>query len=136
MRLALRYILFAAIATGANFGVQAVWSHLFPHLFEPWLSLAAGTGVGLVVKYVLDKLFIFQADHLRETSQVARSFGLYSLSGGFLTLLFWGVELSFMHGFPGWPPARYVGGAIGLSIGYFIKYRLDRRFAFAPSASA
>ena len=131
MRLAASYILFAAIATAANLGAQFVAARLSPSSFEPWLSLMIGTGVGLVVKYVLDKQFIFQTDHLQKSSQVARSFLLYTLSGGFTTVLFWGAELGFLHAWPQWEAARYVGGALGLAAGYALKYQLDRRFAFA-----
>lgn len=131
MRLAASYILFALIATAANLGSQFVAVKFSPSSFEPWLSLMVGTGFGLVVKYVLDKRFIFRADHLQKSSQLARSFFLYTLSGGFTTVLFWGAELGFLHAWPGWAAARYVGGALGLAAGYAFKYQLDRRFAFA-----
>jgi putative flippase GtrA len=131
MRLAASYILFAVIATLANLGSQILAKDHVPAGFEPWLSLVIGTGVGLVVKYVLDKQFIFQADHLQKTSQLARSAFLYTLSGGFTTILFWGAELGFLHAWPQWEAARYVGGALGLAAGYALKYQLDRRFAFA-----
>lgn len=131
MRLAASYVLFAIIATAANLGSQLVAVEFSPTAFEPWLSLMIGTGVGLVVKYLLDKRFIFRADHLQQSSDIARSFFLYALSGGFTTVLFWGAELGFLHAWPGWPAARYVGGGLGLAAGYAFKYQLDRRFAFA-----
>jgi putative flippase GtrA len=131
MRLAASYILFAMIATAMNLGAQYVAGKFSPAVLEPWLSMMVGTGSGLVVKYVLDKQFIFRADHLQQSSQLARSFFLYALTGGFMTVLFWGAELGFLHAYPAWAAARYVGGGLGLAIGYALKYQLDRRYAFA-----
>ena len=31
---------------------------------------------------------------------------------------------------------RYLGGVVGLTVGYFIKYRLDKRFVFVDRAAA
>lgn len=131
MKLVVCYVLFAVLATAANLGSQFLTTRIAPTTLEPWLSMAVGTGIGLIVKYLLDKHFIFDANHLKRSTEIARSFLLYSLSGLFTTLFFWGLELAFLHGFPSWAAARYVGGAIGLAAGYTVKYRLDRRYAFA-----
>ena len=45
------------------------------------------------------------------------------------TLIFWGFEFTFEYLFRT-KFMRYLGAVIGLSIGYFIKYNLDRRFVF------
>ena len=57
--LALRYAGFAAVATIANLGAQRIvlaWGD-GAALFA--LAVATGSGVGLVVKYILDKRWIF-----------------------------------------------------------------------------
>ena len=131
MKLALQYILFAIIATAANLLVQVVVTAIDPTTFEFWSALICGTGAGLVVKYLLDKHYIFQAHHLTRPADIGKSFLRYAITGLLTTAIFWGLELGFHHGFPAWPAAKYVGGAIGLAIGYVWKYQLDRRFTFA-----
>ena len=49
--------------------------------------------------------------------------------GLFTTFVFWGVEFAFQYVF-GTDGMRYLGGAIGLTIGSIIKYKLDKRFVF------
>ncbi|MBR6976301.1 MAG: GtrA family protein, partial [Ottowia sp.] len=61
MRLALLYSLFAAIATVANIGAQDICVRLWPWTAGSVVtSMAFGTLVGLLVKYVLDKKWIFR----------------------------------------------------------------------------
>jgi hypothetical protein len=55
---------------------------------------------------------------------------VYGLSAVATTIIFWGVELSFWRIW-GTAEAKYSGAVLGLSIGYWIKYRLDRHFVFA-----
>jgi hypothetical protein len=45
------------------------------------------------------------------------------------TIFFWGVELSFWQI---WHTdgAKYIGGALGLALGNWIKYVLDRQYVF------
>ncbi|MEK7949044.1 GtrA family protein [Luteolibacter soli] len=131
MKLALQYIFFAIIATAANLLAQAVVTAVDPTPFKFWSALVAGTGTGLVVKYLLDKHYIFQARHITSATDIGKSFFRYALTGVLTTAIFWGLEVGFHHAFPAWPAAKYVGGAIGLAIGYVWKYQLDRRFTFA-----
>ncbi len=133
LSLVVRYALFAAIATAINLLTQrAVLALLGAPLGLP-LAMLAGTATGLVVKYVLDKKWIFR-DESTGLSSHGRKFGLYALMGGVTTVIFWGTETAF------WllwrtDLAREAGAVIGLSVGYFVKYRLDRRFVFqTPSA--
>lgn len=49
--------------------------------------------------------------------------------GVFTTFIFWGVEISFDYFFKN-NNAKYLGAVIGLSIGYLIKYFLDKNFVF------
>ena len=49
--------------------------------------------------------------------------------GVFTTLIFWSLEFGFTLLFQT-KEMRYLGGIIGLAIGYFTKYQLDKRFVF------
>lgn len=130
----LRYALFALIATLANLASQAVSLRT---LEDPWAlpaSILVGTAVGLAVKYVLDKRWIFgfaSRDWQHEGGTALR----YTLTGIFTTLIFWGMELTFHFAF-GTEAMRYLGGALGLAIGYLTKYRLDKKFVFTHPALA
>ena len=129
-RIALLYAAFAALATVANLLTQAavVWAYRGPYALP--LSVLAGTAVGLPIKYVLEKrhIFAFQAESL---SHDGHMFIIYSAMGVLTTLMFWGVEYAF-HVVFGTDAMRYLGGAIGLSVGYVIKYQLDKRYVFIP----
>lgn len=98
-----------------------------------WTALLTGTGVGLTVKYVLDKRWIF-ADRSTGLRAHGRKFTLYTAAGVLTTAIFWGMEtaawLAWRTQF-----AREAGALLGLAIGYVVKYRLDRRFVFAGPAA-
>lgn len=91
-------------------------------------SILFGTAAGLVVKYWLDKNYIFR---FRATNAIhdARTFMLYSVMGIMTTLIFWAFEFGFQAVFQT-KNMRYLGGIIGLGIGYFVKYQMDKRFVF------
>lgn len=131
MNLAIIYALLAAIATALNIAAQDLAIRLYHGPFAVVLSVAFGTGVGLVVKYLLDKRFIF---HFKasDLTHDGRTFLLYASMGVFTTLIFWGVEFLFDHLFQT-KELRYLGGAIGLAIGYFTKYRLDKKYVFTAT---
>lgn len=129
-----RYIAFAILATLANLATQRLVfaaAGAAPAL-APMLvygaAVAAGTLAGLVLKYLLDKRWIFY-DRSKGLQAHGRQFTLYVLMGVATTAVFWGTETLFWliwHS----RAARETGAAIGLSIGYGVKYRLDRRFVF------
>jgi hypothetical protein len=129
--IAVRYVLFAAIAGVTNLGAQALVFKLAP--VQPLaLSILAGTGVGFVVKYLLDKRWIFFDDYHGPVRE-ARKVLLYGSFSVLMTLVFWAFELGFLKIW-GTETAKYIGAVIGLSIGYFAKYLLDRAFTFAQAA--
>lgn len=136
LRLSLAYAAFAVMATVANLVGQAVVHAVIPPSgvgsLSYWVALGFGTGVGLVVKYLLDKRFIF-ADRSTGLAAHGRRFSLYTLMGVATTAIFWGVQTLSFAVF-GTETMLYVGGFIGLAIGYVVKYRLDRRFVFTPAA--
>jgi putative flippase GtrA len=127
-RIAGLYAVFAALATAVNIGSQAlvIWSYHGVYVVP--LSILVGTAAGLPLKYVLEKRYIFSfaADNLAHDG---RMFAAYSFMGVFTTALFWAVEWAFHAAFST-DAMRYLGGVIGLSLGYAIKYHLDKRFVF------
>ena len=124
-----RYTLFAVIATLVNLGAQRVVLVTGQSPLHFALAVAVGTGAGLVVKYVLDKRWIF-LDREGGAAAHGRKFTLYTAMGLVTTAIFWGSETAFWvlwHS----ETMREIGAVLGLSIGYVVKYNLDRRFVFA-----
>lgn len=130
---AFKYAIFAAVAAGCNFGFQAISDNVYDGKAAILVSLAAGTAVGLVVKYVLDRSFIFYDRTSGMTSQ-GWQFVRYASTGVITTALFWAFELAAAH-LSGSVRVRYVGGAVGLAICYWLKYRMDRRLVFRNAES-
>lgn len=131
--LALRYVAFALLATAGNLAGQRLVLATVDRAFAYQLALLAGTMVGLLLKYALDKRWIF-ADAERGLAAHGCKFSLYALMGVATTAIFWGAEtLAWLA----WQTqsAREIGAIAGLSIGYWVKYRLDRRFVFARAGA-
>ncbi|MCJ2068454.1 GtrA family protein [Methylobacterium sp. J-030] len=123
----LRYVMFAFVATFANLATQELVIRITP-VVPLTLSILAGTATGFVLKYVLDKRWVFSeryASPAREIYKVAL-YGAFSVG---TTLVFWGFEIAFWSL---WRTdfAKYTGAAIGLTIGYVAKFALDRTFVF------
>ena len=129
MTIALKYSLFALLATLLNLAAQEVASRSYYGAGSIYLAMAIGTLVGLVSKYLLDKKYIFQFNTASHRENLGR-FTLYGMTGIVTTAIFWGFEIGF-DWFIGGKIARYTGAVIGLSIGYGVKYRLDKRYVFA-----
>lgn len=126
--LILRYAAFAVIATIANLATQRFVLQFGETVVHFAWAVGGGTIVGLVIKYVLDKRWIF-FDLERGVKNHGRKFSLYTAMGLVTTLIFWGTETAF------WliwktEMMRELGAILGLSIGYVVKYNLDRRFVF------
>jgi putative flippase GtrA len=128
MKLAITYAILALIASAANIVTQDLFIRGYSGVFNVLISVAVGTGVGLVVKYFLDKRYIFRF-HARNVMHDGQTFMLYALMGLAMTVIFWGFEFGFHHIFET-KGMRYLGGGIGLAIGYLIKYHLDKRYVF------
>jgi hypothetical protein len=123
------YSIFAAISIAANIGSQKFAFWLYQGPFAVPLSVCVGTAMGLIIKYALDKAWIFRYPH-RSVAHGVQTFALYVAMGLGTTLIFWGVEFcadALFHS----EAARLTGGALGLVLGYLAKYRLDKRFVFA-----
>ena len=132
----LRYVAFAVVATVINLGLQRAVLAIRSDETGFVLALVLGTVGGLVVKYVLDKRWVFD-DRSTGLAQNSRKFGLYAALGLITTAIFWGTETAFWliwqtHAM------REAGAVLGLAIGYVVKYLLDRRYVFdaPPGRSA
>ncbi|WP_293188020.1 GtrA family protein [Ottowia sp.] len=126
MRTTLLYALFCIVAIAVNIGTQDVVVWLWPSGIL--LSIVAGTATGLVIKYILDKRFIFCFTP-QSAVHNGKTFVLYTSMGVATTAIFWGFEYGFWLAF-GTARMRYLGGVIGLVIGYVTKYHLDKHFVF------
>lgn len=122
------YVAFAIVATIVNLFTQEITSTIFQYEYEIIVSMFTGTLAGLVVKYLLDKKFIFKFE-TKSQKQDITTFFFYSLMGVVTTVLFWVTEYTFDLWFET-KTMRYVGAVIGLSIGYVTKYYLDKKYVF------
>ncbi len=122
------YTILAIVATLANICAQEIALRAYSGQYHIMLSVIAGTAVGLLVKYILDKKYIFRfrAKNMAHDGYV---FLLYLLMGLVTTAIFWGLEFAFHFLFSS-KEMRYLGGIIGLAIGYTIKYHLDKNYVF------
>jgi putative flippase GtrA len=126
--LILRYAAFAMIATLANLAAQRLVLQLGDSAGWFTAALVAGTLVGLVIKYLLDRRWIFY-DVRTGALHHSRTFVLYTAMGLITTAIFWSAETAFWLT---WRTdmMRELGAVLGLSAGYVVKYHLDRRFVF------
>ena len=126
--LAVKYIFFAIISTIVNLAFQFFSFLLYEGFGALYIAMFAGTLAGLIVKYVLDKKLIFY-HQVEDGKDDVKKFTIYSIMGVFTTIIFWGVEMTFHYLFSN-PNSKYIGAIIGLSIGYVIKYFLDKKYVF------
>lgn len=126
--LVVKYSLFAVISTLLNLLFQFLSFQLYSGFASLYIAMFIGTLVGLFVKYLLDKHYIFHHMALNKRDD-ARKFAIYSFMGIFTTIIFWGTEIAFDALFET-PYAKYVGAVTGLTVGYVIKYFLDKKYVF------
>lgn len=145
----LLYMIFACLSIIINLGSQKITSILFidllPNLanqkllfnFENWfiIGVGFGTGLGFIFKFIVDKFVVFE-ERLQESSReelqkTGKQLSLYLGFAIITTLIYLGFELLFKITLSGdW---YLVGGLIGLSIGYTVKFILDRKFVFSTA---
>ncbi len=128
MSLAIKYIWFAIVSTIVNLGFQYISFFIYNGFLSLYVAMFFGTLAGLVLKYILDKKFIFYHKP-KDKKDDGKKFFLYSLMGVFTTFIFWGFEMGFHYIFEN-ENSKYIGAVIGLVIGYVIKYNLDKKFVF------
>lgn len=127
-KIAVFYSLFASLSTVVNIGSQMLSMLIYSGVYAVEISIFIGTLVGLPLRYFLEKryIFSFQSKNIKHDGQL---FVLYSFMGVFTTAIFWGTEYAF-HLIFTTDVMRYIGGVLGLTIGYYVKYQLDKRFVF------
>lgn len=126
--LVFRYVLFAILAILVNLLAQRCVLSLGESGTLFALAILTGTASGLILKYLLDKRWIF-ADKSTGFKAFGKKFSLYTAMGLVTTLIFWLTETVFWLV---WQTdlMRELGAIIGLSIGYSVKYNLDSRYVF------
>ena len=122
-----RYICFAAIAMTCNLVAQR--AILIVTEEKVVFAILGGTAVGLMVKYVLDRKWIFYVNAVAVKKE-SKIFLLYLTTGVLTTALFWVSEGTAWIIWKN-DTAREIGAIFGLSLGYFLKYLLDRKYVFA-----
>lgn len=128
---AIRYAVFALLAVIVNLSVQSMSFQVYRSAGALYMALVAGTVAGLAVKYLFDKVYIFN-DRFVSPRRDARQLMRYSMTGVLTTAIFWVFEISADAIFEV-SSAKYIGGFIGLVIGYTAKFHLDKRFVFRAS---
>ena len=132
--LVIKYSIFAVVSTVFNLFFQYYSLLIYSDIASLYIAMFIGTLAGLVVKYILDKKYIFY--HTAKNKGVdAKKFLLYSFTGVFTTIIFWGTEIAFDY-FSYNPNAKFLGAVIGLNIGYIIKYFLDKKYVFIHQENA
>ena len=127
-RIAFLYSLFAVSSIVINIGSQMISIGVYAGPFAIELSILVGTIVGLPLRYYLEKIYIFNFSS-KNISHDGQLFLLYSSMGLITTIIFWVTEYAFYLIFDS-EVMRYVGGVIGLVIGFFAKYQLDKKYVF------
>ncbi len=134
LRRAALYALFGGVSIAVNLTVQWVTYQTLSGRLSIELSILFGTMAGLPVKFSLDRRYIF--GNMPKERLSITEFALYGLTSIVTTLIFWGTEWVF-HLLFATDVARLTGGALGLTIGFVVKYQLDKRWVFsAPQSEA
>jgi putative flippase GtrA len=132
--LAIKYTLFAILATGVNLLFQWFSFQWYEGVGSLYVAMLFGTLAGLVAKYLLDKRYIFYHTPVNKKDD-AQKFLLYAMMGVLTTVIFWGTEIAFDRIFEA-ESAKYFGAALGLSVGYVTKFYLDKKFVFIHKEEA
>jgi hypothetical protein len=132
-KIAMLYIFFAMLSTAINIGSQMVSVWAYKGLFYIEISVLVGTAIVLPLRYLLEKRYIFSFIS-KSLAHNGKLFFIYSATGVITTLIFWGIEYSF-HLIYDTDFMRYIGGIFGLSIGFYVKYQLDKNYVFVNSSS-
>ena len=140
------YIFFAFISTFLNIGIQKGMEIIFENIlrlefytkifiknsnisYGLLIQMGTATIVAFIFKYLVDKLIIFKDKTSYFSTKHINQVFFYGIFAVFTTLIFWGTELFFKFMF-NFQNSQYIGAIIGLSIGYTIKFLLDRKFVF------
>lgn len=128
VQIAVRYTSFAMLSTLINIGVQMAVTWAYTGWLYVEVSILAGTAAGLPLRYFLEKRYIFRFS-TKSLAHDKNLFIIYGAMGVITTLIFWSTEYAF-HLLFDEESMRYVGGVIGLAIGFWVKYQLDKKYVF------
>jgi putative flippase GtrA len=128
LTIAALYTLFASFSTLINISSQMLSIWIYKGSYAVEISILVGTATGLPLRYLLEKryIFSFKSHNIKHDGQL---FLLYSFMGVFTTAIFWVTEYAFHLIFAD-ESMRYLGGVIGLAIGFYVKYCLDKKYVF------
>ena len=132
-KIAVLYTLFAVLSTAINIGSQMLSIWIYKGQLSVEISILVGTAMGLPLRYFLEKRYIFNFTS-KNLVHDGKLFVFYSAMGVITTLIFWGTEYAF-HLIYDTDFMRYFGGIIGLSIGFYVKYQLDKKYVFVNSTN-
>jgi len=132
-KIAVLYTLFAVLSTAINIGSQMLSIWIYKGQLSVEISILVGTAMGLPLRYFLEKRYIFNFTS-KNLVHDGKLFVFYSAMGVITTLIFWGTEYAF-HVIYDTDFMRYLGGIIGLSIGFYVKYKLDKKYVFVNSTN-
>lgn len=127
MSIGFKYILFAILATTVNIFFQYLSFLLIDHKYELYIAILNGTILGMTLKYYLDKNFIFY--YVKKEFNNKNIFFLYIFTSIFTTIIFWAIELWFSY-YVNITYSEYLGALVGLTLGYSLKYLLDKQLVF------
>ena len=132
-KIAVLYTLFAVLSTAINIGSQMLFIWVYKGAFSVEISILVGTAMGLPLRYLLEKRYIFNFTS-KNLVHDGKLFVFYSAMGVITTLIFWSTEYAF-HLIYDTDFMRYLGGVIGLSVGFYVKYQLDKKYVFVNSSN-
>ena len=132
-KIAVLYTLFAVLSIAINIGSQMLSIWIYKGALAVEISILVGTAMGLPLRYFLEKRYIFNFTS-KNLVHDGKLFVFYSAMGVITTLIFWGTEYAF-HLIYDTDFMRYLGGIIGLSIGFYVKYQLDKKYVFVNSSN-
>ena len=127
MSIGLKYILFAMLAIIANIFFQFLTFTLINYEYELYLAIFNGTILGMILKYYLDKNYVF--NYVKNKFENKNIFFLYILTSTLTTIIFWLTEIWFKFNV-NLQYSEYLGALIGLTLGYSLKYLLDKHLVF------
>lgn len=127
------YLLFGFLASALNIGSQAISFYFMGRdTQDVFIAMVVGTAVGFVFKYYVDKKVIFKHTSITVSMEgvVALKYTLFSI----LTTLVYILFEMFAHTYFEHCCKEEVGAALGLLVGYIIKYYLDKHYTFINKA--
>lgn len=113
-----------------NFGTIALFQTFYcstnPYNMSELIGSMVAVGITYVTKFVLDKFIVFKKTTL-ELKETSEEFAKYFVFAIFTTIINIGIQF-LMTNFLGTP--LEISMIIALSVGYTIKFLLDRKYVF------